>query len=126
MAYSSLHSQLPNLMQNNTSTVNSESYEFNWSASLIPRPLSYVVEAIKKQLPVTEYNLCNDGEDQCAVCLNAMDAKQLTRELKNCSHIFHKLCLDGWIDNNNVTCPLCRADLLHENQVGFMEAKQRG
>ncbi|XP_074378476.1 brassinosteroid-responsive RING protein 1-like [Apium graveolens] len=123
MAYSSLYSQLPNLEQN---SVNSESYEFNWSASLIPRPLSQAVEAIKKQLPVTEYKLSDKKKDHCAVCLNAMEAKQLTRELRNCSHVFHKQCVDAWIDNNNVTCPLCRADLLYENQVGFMEAKQRG
>lgn len=120
MAHSSLYSHLPHSTQN---SVNSESYEFNWSASLIPRPLSHAIEAIKKQLPVTEYKLLDDKEDQCAVCLNAMEAKQLTRELRNCSHVFHKQCLDAWIDNSNVTCPLCRADLLYENEVDFMEAK---
>ncbi|XP_074378467.1 brassinosteroid-responsive RING protein 1-like [Apium graveolens] len=123
MAHSSLHSQLPNLTQ---TSVNSESYEFNWSASLIPRPLSYTIEIIKKQLPVTDYKSSDDKEEQRTVCLNAMEANQLTRELKNCSHVFHKQCHDAWIDNSYVTCPLCRADLMYENPVDFMEAKRRG
>ncbi|KAK1392153.1 RING-type domain-containing protein [Heracleum sosnowskyi] len=116
----------PNLEQNNvnsTTVTPNESYEFDWSASLIPRPLSYTIETIKKQLPVTWYKLSDEREGQCAVCLNAMEAKELTRDLHNCSHVFHKQCLDAWIDNNNVTCPLCRADLLYENGADFMEVK---
>lgn len=112
-----------------------ENYEFNWSTSLIPLPLYHITDSIKRQLPVMEYssfllqnkkssaaNLDGDDDeheheheyehDECAVCLNPVEGTHLVRELWNCSHVFHKDCLDGWIDKSNVTCPLCRADLL--------------
>lgn len=50
--------------------------------------------------------------DECAVCLNPVEETQLIRKLCNCRHVFHKHCLDSWIDETNVTCPLCRAHLL--------------
>ncbi|KAK1366386.1 E3 ubiquitin-protein ligase RHA1B [Heracleum sosnowskyi] len=114
----------PSLANACTNTTTHEIYEFDWSTSLIPRPLSYTTNTIKNQLPVTEYKSSDNRDDQCAVCLYLVKAKQLTRELENCSHVFHKECIDAWIDKNNVTCPLCRADLLYQNGEGkFKEAK---
>lgn len=92
----------------NTSATTEENYDFNWTTSLIPRPLSYTTSKIKNQLPVMEYKISGDHDDECVVCLTVMEENQLARELQNCSHIFHKQCLD----ENNVTCPLCRADLV--------------
>lgn len=121
---SNSHESQPNHTNTSTNTTTQENYEFDWSTSLIPRPLSHTTAKIKKQLPVTEYFPSGDKCKECAVCLNIMEAKQLTRILKNCSHVFHKDCIDAWIDNNNLTCPLCRADLLCQNEgLEFMEAK---
>lgn len=114
---------LANTSSNNNTTTQ-ENYEFNWSTSLIPRPLSCTTNAIKNQIQVKEYDSSGDRNEECTVCLNIMEAKQLMRDLRNCSHVFHKECIDAWIDKNNVTCPLCRADLLYQNEgVEFMEAK---
>ncbi|KAK9291784.1 hypothetical protein L1049_019734 [Liquidambar formosana] len=43
-----------------------------------------------------------------------MEANHEVRKLCNCSHAFHKDCLDAWIDEGQVTCPVCRSKLLPE------------
>lgn len=74
--------------------------------------------SIKKRLPVIEfrsYSKCSmDGEENalCPVCLEVLEANHEIRELSNCCHAFHKHCIDEWIDIGQLTCPLCRAQLL--------------
>ncbi|XP_022756390.1 probable E3 ubiquitin-protein ligase XERICO [Durio zibethinus] len=68
--------------------------------------------------------------DTCAVCLGRLKEGDEVRELTNCCHVFHKDCIDRWVDydqdhdhdfdhdhnndheDNHKTCPLCRAPLL--------------
>ncbi|WVZ11641.1 hypothetical protein V8G54_016171 [Vigna mungo] len=63
---------------------------------------------IKDRLPQTE--------DTCAVCLSQLEVEDEVRELMNCYHVFHRECIDRWLEheheNHNPTCPLCRAPLL--------------
>ncbi|CAJ1940616.1 unnamed protein product [Sphenostylis stenocarpa] len=63
---------------------------------------------IKERLPQTE--------DTCAVCLSQLEVDDEVRELMNCYHVFHRECIDRWLEheheNHNPTCPLCRAPLL--------------
>ncbi|BAT76939.1 hypothetical protein LR48_Vigan01g288400 [Vigna angularis] len=63
---------------------------------------------IKERLPQTE--------DTCAVCLSQLEMEDEVRELMNCYHVFHRECIDRWLEheheNHNPTCPLCRAPLL--------------
>ncbi|KAH1067520.1 hypothetical protein J1N35_032507 [Gossypium stocksii] len=73
--------------------------------------------------------------DTCAVCLSQLKEGDEVRELRNCCHVFHKDCIDRWVDydedqdhdhhdydhdqddsNNHKTCPLCRAPLLTSSQ----------
>ena len=57
--------------------------------------------------------------DTCAVCLNQLRKRDQVRELGNCCHVFHRLCIDTWIDHGyNKTCPLCRAPLLTSTRLG--------
>ncbi|XP_070508523.1 RING finger and transmembrane domain-containing protein 2 [Chironomus tepperi] len=35
--------------------------------------------------------------------------------LNECTHIFCELCLLGWLDRSNSTCPLCRANIDQDN-----------
>ncbi|KAM4075953.1 hypothetical protein ACJW30_12G028000 [Castanea mollissima] len=89
------------------------------SPSLVPLPFHLIDESIKKQLPITEYGdllkrrgaNCSAEGLVCVVCLNNMEASDGVRELCNCSHVFHKECLDVWIGQGQVTCPLCRSKL---------------
>ncbi|KAJ6361779.1 hypothetical protein OIU78_002238 [Salix suchowensis] len=60
--------------------------------------------------------------DTCAVCLSQLRDEDEVRELRNCCHVFHKDCIDRWVDHdhehdeNHNTCPLCRAPLLTPSQ----------
>ncbi|KAM7463613.1 hypothetical protein LguiA_031734 [Lonicera macranthoides] len=50
--------------------------------------------------------------EECAICLNKLVYSDKMRELVNCSHVFHYNCLDEWMGKGQVTCPLCREDLV--------------
>lgn len=76
--------------------------------------------------------------DTCAVCLSRLKEGDEVRELRNCCHVFHKDCIDRWVDydhqdqdvvdddhdhdhnehheDNHKTCPLCRTPLLTSSQ----------
>ena len=93
------------------------------SGSMLPVPVHYLAKStIKKQLPAVRYGSLNRersigkdsscGDDLCIVCINQIEASQEVRVLLNCSHVFHKDCLDAWVDQGQGTCPLCRSNLL--------------
>lgn len=52
------------------------------------------------------------GKDalECAVCLCEFEDDDLLRLLPVCSHVFHRDCVDVWLDSH-VSCPVCRSDL---------------
>ncbi|KAG6500804.1 hypothetical protein ZIOFF_040659 [Zingiber officinale] len=78
--------------------------------------------AVRASLRVTTYeDLAGEEEDEryggagvtCAVCLSEVAAGDAVWELRNCRHVFHKGCLDRWLDHDeHLSCPLCRAALL--------------
>ncbi|ONK72814.1 uncharacterized protein A4U43_C04F23510 [Asparagus officinalis] len=77
--------------------------------------------SLKSTLPVAAYGLFlkknygyfdNHEEPMCAICLTGFRLKEKVRDLRNCGHLFHKHCIDRWIDMGKVTCPLCRLELL--------------
>lgn len=84
--------------------------------SLVPVPV--VMAWIKKRVPVVEYGsflerlgMHEDEDAVCSVCLDCIKRSHQIRELSNCCHVFHKECLDTWVDEGQVTCPLCRSML---------------
>lgn len=92
-------------------------------SSLVQVPVQFVVGLIKERMPVTQYSSfleksegrfhdsCEEATSPCTVCLALVNASDEVRELSNCSHIFHRECLDGWVDQGRITCPLCRSKL---------------
>ncbi|EXB78378.1 Uncharacterized RING finger protein [Morus notabilis] len=76
---------------------------------------------IKKQLPMMSYGSFlqretgkvseNDNDNICIVCLSGIEARHEVRVPFNCCHVFHRECLDAWIDQGRGTCPLCRSKL---------------
>ncbi|XP_058105045.1 brassinosteroid-responsive RING protein 1-like [Magnolia sinica] len=78
-------------------------------------------ESIKRRLPIVEFTdfVERSGMDEhdetiCAVCLSDLEMRHEIRELCNCTHVFHVGCLDKWVDQGQVTCPMCRSKLLPE------------
>lgn len=81
---------------------------------------------IKSQLPVLNFatikqrrwSSMEDGDHDdkektmCIVCLGSLEGEDEVRELGNCIHVFHKECLDKWVDIGHHTCPMCRSLLL--------------
>merc|ERR1712048_1471135 len=60
----------------------------------------------------------DDGflQDQptCSICLEDYDAKTGALKIKACGHVFHRQCLQGWL-NVNRNCPICRRDLINSD-----------
>ncbi|GIX75253.1 hypothetical protein CDAR_604671 [Caerostris darwini] len=58
----------------------------------------------KTRQPLPKQNSINK-EPKCSICLDTTRC----RKMKNlaCSHEFHRMCIDKWLDSNDV-CPLCR------------------
>ncbi|XP_038970807.1 E3 ubiquitin-protein ligase ATL4-like [Phoenix dactylifera] len=96
-----------------------EDYGYPLSATdfSVPSSLPSTPSAIKSGIPVVKFSSfrrsSSQGEEPtCAVCLGELEARHEVRELGNCCHAFHKGCIDKWVDRGQVTCPLCRAQLL--------------
>ncbi|PON83675.1 43kDa postsynaptic protein [Trema orientale] len=115
------------------------------SPLLVAVPVLFIAESIKKQLPAMSYSSfveksstralssssssssgSADGVN-CIVCMNGIDGRQEVRVPFNCRHVFHRECLDAWVDQGQATCPLCRSKLLpstsqnhddHQNEFG--------
>ncbi|WOL05445.1 hypothetical protein Cni_G14174 [Canna indica] len=48
----------------------------------------------------------------CAVCLCEFEAADEVRRMSGCQHVFHRQCVDRWLEHGQHTCPLCRAPLV--------------
>ena len=53
--------------------------------------------------------ICTELQDNiCSICLDDFKNEEIINKLK-CNHIFHRDCLGTWLNDNNDSCPLCRA-----------------
>ncbi|XP_073039061.1 brassinosteroid-responsive RING protein 1-like [Primulina eburnea] len=76
-------------------------------------------ELIRKLLPVIEISEqsanahAGSGEisGSCAVCLCEYLGGEEIRCLRTCEHVFHRSCLDRWMNRDQWTCPLCRTPI---------------
>ncbi|WKA11007.1 hypothetical protein VitviT2T_028544 [Vitis vinifera] len=60
------------------------------------------------QTQVLEYSLASAVlirglRRRCAVCLYDFEVGEEIRQLTNCKHIFHRSCLDRWMDHDKKT-----------------------
>ncbi|KAF8693290.1 hypothetical protein HU200_038674 [Digitaria exilis] len=49
-------------------------------------------------------------QEECTVCLEEYEPKDVVRVLPACGHAFHAPCIDTWL-RQHPTCPVCRASL---------------
>ncbi|XP_062226538.1 brassinosteroid-responsive RING protein 1-like [Phragmites australis] len=95
------------------------------------RPVPAMV--IEEVLPVVRFDelvaaspaACVVGGD-CAVCLGGIGGGDEVRRLSNCRHVFHRGCLDRWMEHDQRTCPLCRAPLIPDEMAGALWATAAG
>ncbi|CAA7045618.1 unnamed protein product [Microthlaspi erraticum] len=64
------------------------------------------------------YRYADNAASDCIVCLSTLKAGEEVRKL-DCRHVFHKQCLEGWIQHLNFSCPLCRSPLLTDSISSF-------
>jgi hypothetical protein len=65
---------------------------------------------IKTQLPKYKKVKTSECSDSCSICLENYTEKTYRRTLE-CTHHFHKKCIDKWFINcteDNIHCPICR------------------
>ncbi|KAI4290966.1 hypothetical protein PAPHI01_0240 [Pancytospora philotis] len=64
---------------------------------------------IKKYLRKQSASVSTPGADSadCSICLSAYRPKSKVRKL-DCSHEFHRKCIDRWLKKGNLNCPVCR------------------
>lgn len=84
---------------------------------------------IREMLPAVRYTDAVAGrearpgpDETCAVCLYEFEGDEEVRCMRNCRHVFHRWCVDRWIDHDRKTCPLCRKAMVPEElQEDFNE-----
>ncbi|ESQ39953.1 hypothetical protein EUTSA_v10001158mg [Eutrema salsugineum] len=82
------------------------------SASVSSGLESLVVLADQLKLNrVFSYRYADTAASDCIVCLSTLKAGEEVRKL-DCRHVFHKECLEGWLQHLNFNCPLCRSPLV--------------
>ncbi|KAI4328821.1 hypothetical protein L6164_021147 [Bauhinia variegata] len=97
--------------------------EVVWSESHAGVPESPSVSAvlIREFLPVIKFGELVTAAgaeytpESCAVCLYEFEGDEEIRCLTNCKHIFHRACLDRWLDHDQKTCPLCRTPFVPDD-----------
>lgn len=86
----------------------SESFEFHLS------PSASCIEEIRSRIPAIRFDtVCSfkQPEHECPVCLSEFEPESEINHL-SCGHLFHKTCLEKWLNYWNITCPLCRTPLM--------------
>ncbi|XP_074587958.1 RING-H2 finger protein ATL40-like [Curcuma longa] len=53
------------------------------------------------------FELEQEAGDECAVCLEKLEAGDRCRRLPACTHAFHARCVDSWLRRSS-RCPTCR------------------
>lgn len=69
---------------------------------------------LRELLPVVKFS---DVEDSCVVCLSEFDACDEIRGMTNCKHVFHRWCIDQWIEHGRKNCPVCRTVFVHQDYL---------
>ncbi|PWA39194.1 zinc finger, RING/FYVE/PHD-type [Artemisia annua] len=75
-------------------------------------PSETYMEEFRSRTPSVLYDsLCRRTKQECSVCLVEFKPDAEINRL-SCGHVFHKNCVEKWLKYWNVTCPLCRNDMM--------------
>ncbi|RZC49259.1 hypothetical protein C5167_017678 [Papaver somniferum] len=74
-------------------------------------------DLIDEHIPAAQYRAeVNSEPVECSVCLSKFEEGVVIRELQ-CSHFFHKECVDKWLQQDSPTCPMCRKTVISKEIV---------
>ncbi|XAR63035.1 hypothetical protein NMG60_11022820 [Bertholletia excelsa] len=76
---------------------------------------------IREFLPAVKFD--GDALESCAVCLCEVEAGEEIRWLANCRHVYHRGCVDSWMDQGQSTCPLCRTLMVPREVEGEFDRR---
>ncbi|XP_068640789.1 E3 ubiquitin-protein ligase RHA2A-like [Aristolochia californica] len=62
---------------------------------------------VNEDLPAFGGERRGEADGECSVCLSMLREQEGTRRLP-CRHLFHRVCVDRWLNFYQKTCPLCR------------------
>ena len=76
------------------------------------------------QIKIMSFNAATHGGEVCTICLDKFGPTAEIRQLP-CGHFFHKDCVDTWLLQNALTCPLCKRDVttMYDEMGGGNEAE---
>ncbi|XP_004492772.1 brassinosteroid-responsive RING protein 1-like [Cicer arietinum] len=103
----------------------SDLLDTDFSAATLPESNSHrpTLSAILicEFLPVVSFSkIAGDSPPSgCAVCLNEFAGEEEIRCMANCRHIFHRTCVDRWIDHDQKLCPLCRTHFVPDHKMEY-------
>ncbi|PIN03829.1 hypothetical protein CDL12_23646 [Handroanthus impetiginosus] len=61
---------------------------------------------------------------ECSICLSEFAEGEEGREIIDCKHVFHRHCLEKWLQGFTATCPLCRSLVVPEVMVAEYKRMQ--
>ncbi|KAG6570965.1 putative E3 ubiquitin-protein ligase XERICO, partial [Cucurbita argyrosperma subsp. sororia] len=109
-----IHLSSPTLPSSPDSMENApESIEFHLN------PNGSYIEEFRSRIPAILFNKvhsCKLLEHDCSVCLTQFAPDSEINHL-SCGHLFHRVCLEKWLDYWNLTCPLCRTPFMPEEDT---------
>ncbi|KAL7939927.1 hypothetical protein V8C42DRAFT_163735 [Trichoderma barbatum] len=74
--------------------------------------VSYSVSPHERHVTPSQasHNSGSDDSPNCSICTEMFEEGIRLRSLP-CGHLFHPTCVDPWLLERSVTCPLCRRNL---------------
>jgi hypothetical protein len=100
---------------------------FNLLDSLQDVPVTLNHEDLER-LPTFQYseipeNIRSMNAANCCICLDDFQDSCQVRVLL-CRHFFHTACIDRWLEQENVRCPVCRHDNRDSEGIGELETRE--
>ena len=94
---------------------------FNQNEFIQQQKIESIIRGLPKFKIDKKYlnNLEKFGEEYAKKCVICMENYKEDDEVETlpCFHIFHKICIEEWFNNNNNNCPICKNEITNEGDL---------